>query len=244
MREQKGGSFTFPAATRNPHERTLNQELQQPVPLQDDEEQYADEVYPARLPSSARRYQAVVPQGSRRIVRYHVASEVPPRRSRTEDHDAPRQPQHQPKRRGPHWLIYVGGAMFIMVAGWSVLTTVLNWWQITQDDWHYGRPRTFQVDARVGHDDAQTPSHFIAENLNSHIVVIELPGGNPAKARIFIGPTLIGQNMDLIPVTLQFKDVNGDGKPDMIICIQDNRVVFINDNGTFRPQKPDEHISL
>src|SRR2546425_1583080 len=44
--------------------------------------------------------------------------------------------------------------------------------------WHYGRPRTFQTDAVVGHNDsAASPSHFIAINLNRHVEVIECPGG-------------------------------------------------------------------
>jgi hypothetical protein len=55
---------------------------------------------------------------------------------------------------------------------------------------------------------------------------------------------LIGQGQDLAVVTLSFKDVNGDGRPDMIVNIQDSRFVFINENGTFRPQRPGEIIHL
>jgi len=144
-----------------------------------------------------------------------------------------------------HWLVFVGVAMIVMVMGWVIFSAVANWWQITQDDWHYGRPRTFQADAVVGHNDsAANPSHFIALNLNRHVEIIEFPGGDGTKARIFIGPTLIGDGQDLAPVTLTFRDVNGDGKLDMIINIQDNHFVFINDNGTFRPARPNEKIHL
>jgi len=135
-----------------------------------------------------------------------------------------------------HWAVFVGLAMLIMIVGWLALSALGSWWQVTQDDWQYGRPRTYQTNAVVGHSDsAANPSHFIAMNLNRHIIVIEMPGGDPTKARIFDGPTLIGPGQDLVPVTLTFKDVNGDGKIDMVINVQDSHFVFLNENGTFRP---------
>jgi hypothetical protein len=132
-----------------------------------------------------------------------------------------------------------------MVVGWIVFTSVANWWQVTQDDWHYGRPRTFQIDAVVGHNDsAVSPSHFIALNLRRHLEVIECPGGDCSKAKVYVGPVLIGAGQDLAPVTLSFKDVNGDGRADMIVTVQDSRFVFINENSAYRPQKPGENVQL
>src|SRR5260370_1606360 len=137
-----------------------------------------------------------------------------------------------------HWLVFVGLAIFIMIIGWIAFSALGNWWQVTQDDLHYSRPRTFQTDAVVGHKDSPSnPSHFIAINLNHHIIIIELPGGDPSKARIYNGPILIGQGQDLTPVTLSFKDVYGDGLPDMIVNVQDSPLVFINVNGTFLPSR-------
>jgi hypothetical protein len=52
--------------------------------------------------------------------------------------------------------------------------------------------------------------------------------------------TLFGDGEDLTPVTLSFRDVTGDGKPDMLIHIQDAVIAMINDNGSFRPAKPGE----
>jgi hypothetical protein len=144
-----------------------------------------------------------------------------------------------------HWMVFVGMAMFTMLVGWVALTMLANWWQVTQDDWHYGRPRTYQVDSVVGHNDsAANPSHFIALNLNRHVEVIEFAGGDPSKAKVYIGPTLIGTGQELAAVTLSFKDVNGDGRLDMIVNVQDSHFVFINENGQFRPAKPGENIQL
>jgi hypothetical protein len=214
-----------------------------------------DDVWPTRLPTSSRRYipvpiqRAATRQGSRkRVVNvYDLPLNIPPRRSRitTEDYAPPALPPGQAQRRSHvHWLLFVGVGMIAMLALWVLGNLAVDWWNVTQDDWHYGRPRTFQIDARVGHNDDVTPSHFIAVNLNRHIIIIEFPGGDPTKAKDYLGPTLFGDGQDLTPVTLNFKDVNGDGKLDMIVHIQDQTFVFLNDGAQFRPQKPGEHITL
>ena len=131
-----------------------------------------------------------------------------------------------------HWMVFVGIGLFIMIAGWIAFNTLGNWWQTQQNDWTYGRTRTFQMDAVVGHSDSETtPSHFIAMNLNRHIIVIEFPGGDATHAIAYIGPILVGDGQDLTPVTLSFQDVNGDGKVDMLVHIADQTIVFLN-NGT------------
>ena len=139
-------------------------------------------------------------------------------------------------------LIFGMIAMALLVVSFSAIG---SWWQVHQDDVTYGRPRTFQVDAVVGHNDsASNPSHFTFINLNRHVVIIEFPGGDTAHARIYNGPTLFGDGQDLTPITAEFRDVNGDGRPDMIVHIQDQRLVYINDGTQFRPLKPGEQVNL
>jgi hypothetical protein len=140
-----------------------------------------------------------------------------------------------------HPLLPLGIGMIVMLVLWTLLTLAVNWWNTTWNDIHYGRPRTFQVDAVVGHNDsAANPSHFIAINLNGRIEVIEFPGGDASKARIYIGPQLYGNGQELIPVTLSFVDVNGNHLPDMIIHFQDTNIVYVNDQGGFRPANASE----
>jgi hypothetical protein len=146
-------------------------------------------------------------------------------------------------RRFPLVAIILGMAMMALLA--FTLSSIGSWWQMHQQDVTYGRPRTFQVDAVVGHNDsAANPSHFIFLNLNRHVVIIEMPGGDSAKARIYSGPTLFGDGQDLTPVTADFKDVNGDGRLDMIVHIQDQTLVYINDGTQFRPLRPGEQVTL
>jgi hypothetical protein len=226
-----------------------------------------DEVWPPRTRTSAVRYQATAhgaPPGTalvRTITTGQRMRAIPARQSATppQRNSAPQRllpagrDEHEPRpqsRRGGylhvHWLVYVGLSMFIMLLGWVALSTLGTWWQSAQDDWHYGRPRTYQADAVVGHnnDSASNPSHFIAINLNRHILIIELPAGDASKAKIYSGPILLGQGQDLTPVTLSFKDVNGDGKPDMLVWVADSHFVFINDGGGFRPVRSSEVLAV
>jgi len=146
----------------------------------------------------------------------------------------------QPRSR-LHPLFFLGIGMLATLALIAVLSIVTTWFATTLDDLRYGRPRTFQIDAYVGHNESPgMPSHFLAVNLHGRIEIIELPGGDASHARIYIGPQLYGSRADLIPVTLSFIDVNGDHKPDMIINFQGTQVVFINDQGGFRPLRPQE----
>lgn len=143
--------------------------------------------------------------------------------------------------QGMHPLLYLGMGMIAMLILWTLLSSVIGWFNTTMDDIRYGRPRTFQTDAWVGHNEQTgVPSHFIAINLNRHIEIIETPGGDASRARIYMGPQLYGANDDLVVVTLRFMDVNNDHKPDMIVSFQGSRIVFINDQGGFRPLQPSE----
>jgi len=150
-----------------------------------------------------------------------------------------------------HPLLLLGLGMIVMLVLWTGLSLAIGWWNTTWDDLHYGRPRTFQIDAVVGQNDSPgNPSHFIALNLSGRIEVIEFPGGDASKARIYIGPQLYDTGSNLIPVTLSFVDVNGNHQPDMIIHFHykgwlgfsdsEQQLVYINENGGFRPAHPDE----
>jgi len=109
-----------------------------------------------------------------------------------------------------------------LVAGWIGLNVATSWYQGLQNDWTYGKQRHFEIDAVVGHNDSPAhPSHFTAENDNGQIIVIELPGGDVSKAKIYQIETVPG-NVGNPPVKLSFNDMNGDGKVDMIVQIGDN----------------------
>ena len=211
----------------------------QPYRYQEDTEENDDE-WPPKMPRSAIRYTTttnrtpVIRSGNRR---YILHEGLPPPQTTP----LPRQEETARPRRRVHWSLILGTGMMLMFVLWILGNMLINWWNVTQDDIHYGRPRTFQTDAVVGHNDSvRAPSHFIAVNFNLHIQIIEFPGGDTTHARIYQGPTLYGDGQNLAVVTLTFKDVNRDGKPDMIINVANTHIVYLNDSGQFRPLKPGE----
>jgi hypothetical protein len=196
-----------------------------PPPQEDDEDDEDDAaLYPQRPPRSAIRY----------------TSETVPRSHKTRVVYAPAKETVRFRRPRFHWLFWMGLALLVMLAGFLAFSTLGSWWQVQWDDWHYGRPRTAQYDAVVGHngDAAANPSHFLALNLDRKIIVIEIPANDPAQARIYLGPTLVGDGQDVTPVTLSFEDRNGDGRPDLNIHIGDQVIVFLNNGKQFVAPQP------
>ena len=209
-----------------------------------------DSYYSQRPRTNVKRYDKQEAQ-TRGNVHYafhpHEVQHIPPRRTATqpkaktqpkpvtEDEDVPAAP---PKRSGfhVHWSVFLGVGMIVMLGLWIGGTSFLSWWQIHQDDVQYGRPRTAQYDVVVGHNDSPTnPTHFIALNLHSRVEIIEMPGGNAAKARIYTGPQILGPGSDLCLVTLSFpQDTNG--KVDMQVHVQGDTFTYLNQNGQFVPQ--------
>ncbi|GHO67595.1 hypothetical protein KSC_064870 [Ktedonobacter sp. SOSP1-52] len=167
------------------------------------------------------------------------------RRVKVYVHDQPRpQRQHQPPLpvgtsmpfHVPRWPAYVGLAGVLMVGGWLGIGIGQQAWQMWQDDLHYGRPRTYQIDAVVGHnhDTSVTPSHFIVLNLHRQITVIEMPAGDPSKTHVYkTGIALLGSGQDLTPAQVTFKDLDGDGKPDMIVTVGEQSIAYKNENDVF-----------
>src|SRR5712692_5561383 len=108
--------------------------------------------------------------------------------------------------------------MILMFFAWQGVMWIGNWWTLHQQDATFGRPRTYQFDAVVGHNDSpDSPTHFILINLNRRVEIYEEPGGDPSKTIIYSGPTLYGDGQDLTPILGRVADLLGNGKPDLII---------------------------
>lgn len=215
-----------------------------------------DDLYVTKSPSSARRYQQPIQhdtvndpvlqggmliQRRRASVAPNTTANVPSKAVAIPDKSIP-----LPRISGRRFsVIAILVGMLVMAFLAIALSALGSWWQVHMDDMQYGRPRTFQLDAVVGHaDSAANPSHFIFINLNRHIEIIELPGGDATHAHIYLGPVLFGEGQDLTPVTADIRDVNGDGKPDLVVHILNQQLVFINDGSQFRPLQTGEHVNL
>jgi len=206
-----------------------------------------EEFYVTRMPSSTRRYRSAPPvkqevsdepDSEHGVLIQRRRSSLSPRNTSGIASSAVTSYGTQAQRsmrRFPLIAILVGVVLTIVL--FMSLSALGSWWHTYQDDIHYGRPRTSQLDAVVGHDDSvMHKTHFIFLNLNRHVEIIEIPGGDATHTRIFLGPVLFGDGQDLTPVTGEIRDVNGDGKPDLILHIQDEQIVFLNNGTTFIPQ--------
>jgi len=179
-----------------------------------------DGSFQTRIPNSAFRYRdteghEVIQQGSKRIVIHHEA-----------------------RQRGHRGLFVFGAGAAIALLLYGAINLGTGVWTQHQLDVQYGFPRTWQTDQVVGYaDNAAHPTHFIFENLNTHIIFIEIPGGDIAKAKIYSVEVIHGNGADDTPVTATFADVNGDSKIDVIVNIGDQSIVYLNTGTGFAPQQ-------
>jgi len=126
-----------------------------------------------------------------------------------------------------------------------LLASTSGWAQTKLDDLRYGRPRTFKLSGYVGHEVGQgLPTQFVALNLNRRVIVIEFPGGLESQPRTIVGPYLFGQGEDLTPVTLELKDLTHDQRPELLVNVKDEVLVYINEPAGFRMMLQEEHQRL
>jgi hypothetical protein len=123
-------------------------------------------------------------------------------------------------RQGKHPLFYIGLFLLMMVVfltAYSFIPPAIQKWH---DDSVYGYPRTFQTDANVEHGGVE---HFIVLNNHGTIEVLEIPDypSPTTQTRLYIIVRLSSQGADLVPASVSFPDVNGDGKPDMQVTVYD-----------------------
>ena len=210
--------------------------------MTDDEIEEDESYYTTKLPTSARRYQgySVSPEEvyTSGNTRYHVRYvDVPIKRKSRQAQLPPAKEMYTdereripstPSRSGLHPVAWFGLFCVLLIVGWMGLNFATSWYQGVQNDWTFGQQRHFEIDKVIGHNDSPAhPSHFTAENDNGQIIVIELPGGNVAKAKIYQIETVPG-NVGNPPVKLSFQGVNGDGKLDMLVAIGDsNAMIYV-----------------
>ena len=123
----------------------------------------------------------------------------------------------------------------VLLLLWWLLSVAVGWWTEHQLDTTYEFPRVSQTDAVVyPGDTTQHPSHYLFLNLQGTVLIVEVPQGDSAHTRIYKGPTIFSDNADQVPVTGDFKVVNG--QVEMLVHIQDRIILYINDGTQFKPQ--------
>ncbi len=144
-----------------------------------------------------------------------------------------------------HPLFWLGVGALTLLVLWLGVSQLVNWGNGVLDDIKYGNPRTFQMDAVLGHHDSSAhPTHLLALNLHGEILVEEFPGGDVSQARSYILTTLAGPGSDQVIVTLRLIDPGHTGKPDLLVQVGPSESLLVNDQGSFRPPTPAERQQL
>ncbi len=116
----------------------------------------------------------------------------------------------------PVWKRYFVVGMLVVLAGiafWQMV--VAPFIQGISDQWHYGDARVAVLYADVGHQGSST---FMAFDDNGQVVVIELADSARIPGHIYHLASVTGAGHAII--TLRVQDVNGDGKPDLIVHVE------------------------
>ena len=195
----------------------------------------------ANVPNAPRGY-APAPGYGRQVVRPNA----PAPQTRRAPQAAPRSRPNLQINGSTARLAVMGVALVaVLIVSYLLVSFTVHTWQVWQDDMTYGRPRITRLEAAVGHNEVGgNKTLFIAQNLKGQISITEFPGGDPAKTRVIVGPHLFGKDTDLVPIKLQTKDVNGDGQADLIVTADDQQLIYINDNGSFRQINDQERAKL
>lgn len=142
-------------------------------------------------------------------------------------------------------VIFVALGAVALLAAYLLVSTAAAFVGTKLDDIAYTETRTTNLDAYVGHNETPgNPTHFTAQNIRGQIAIIEYPGGDPSKAVAITGPYLFGKGEDKVPVTISVADINGDGKPDLLVTAKGAQTAYINDGNSFRAMKPEERAAI
>jgi hypothetical protein len=131
-------------------------------------------------------------------------------------------------RIGPVFTLALGGLALWLA--YSVLSVGMEWAQVKMDDIRYGYPRTYQTDGYIGYGEASgLPTHFVVINAHRQVLILIVPGTDPAHVRVIRGPYLFGPNQEFSPATVQLEDLSHDGYPDLVLHVAGQTVTYTND---------------
>lgn len=142
----------------------------------------------------------------------------------------------EPQRRHHHFFRwFMVGVIIVFVAMFLINWIVLPWVAGVEDQWQAGGGRITRFEADVGHCGVST---FICFVEDMQVIVIEVPGGDMARAKYYITGELTGTTGNPI-VSVSLADVNNDGRPDLIVHVEGitSAIVLYNTGTGFSPNK-------
>ncbi len=199
-----------------------------------DVEQTDDAIYQApRFPNSTRRYRSTSPTQTPTRAVTPIRKPMPTTRVQLE----PVLSVKTFQRFLLACLCVIVAAILIAVLAVAYILPAFQRWQETNT---YGYPRITRAEANVGHGTKAHPkSRFIGINNGGILEVIEMSEDEPTaqNTHIYVVAHLASDGIDptTMPIrSITFPDLNGDGKPDMMVVVNDTTYEFINDGTTFK----------
>ncbi len=126
--------------------------------------------------------------------------------------------------------------MLLFLGGYLLLSlVVLPLFQATGNHWQYGSAEISQYDFNVGHGGI---SHFIAEDSNGTVIVIEIVEAGSYPSHVYIDHLFtIDHNQHVVMLSLS--DPNHTGKPNLMVTVSgDAMPLMLYNNGTeFTPNE-------
>lgn len=159
---------------------------------------------------------------------------IPRRASYTQDVPVTQQLITQPpvqQVRQTHWGTPLGCGAVIVLSGILIWTyMVLPTYQHLVDHWTYGASLVSEADTTINGQ----AERFIAFDDKGRITLIEIPDNHPEKSRIYQAAQMVGDTTNNRIVTVAFRDMNHDGKIDLIVSVEGESgyiVLFQTANG-------------
>jgi len=154
-----------------------------------------------------------------------------------------------------HPAVHIGAMLFAFALAWMICVHLASFWLLNvADRWNYGPQKSGPaLSAVFGHEDSQEhPTRVELINDHGRPVVLEIPGGDGSKAKLYPGPqpALFGLEGNPEQYVMYFeepRDINGDGRKDLSIIVEaggfdlsfhrkQTRIVLLNDGKTFKGQ--------
>ncbi len=131
--------------------------------------------------------------------------------------------------RKPWRLYFMSGMCIMLILYLTFLIGVKPWWDGVTSRWSAGESLVSTAEGNVGHGGV---SIFFCYADNGSLAVIEVVG---TKYKVYTGMLTSRAHMY---VTMAIKDVNGDGKPDVVLYAEDSSqaATLINTGTDFKWQ--------